>query len=302
LKRERWEIIASVCVCVLVIGAVLVLAGFTGGGHFSPDALKRYIAQSYSDQQPAPGTAADQRYEAGNPDPGYDREAVLDAKIALFEQMYGIGSMGSTIAEINYNISKQEIAINNNNDVIATVDGTPVKKSALEAQKLYQKANFLGGIVQFNSADFAPYKDDASTRLQFKEEWTATQSEADMVFNAIQNTMAMNEAEKLGVAMSMDDAKTAVQQNLQSIIDSATGATAENAATIDAYIQGLGLTTDEFITYYAAQYRENSSIQSLVDHFKGELAQDVQQDQNKLSEAWNAYVDALVQKASIRLE
>lgn len=291
MKGEKWGIIASICVVVLLVGAIVILA-FTGG------TLKTRIAARYSDQAPVPDTKADIHYKEGHADPGYDREAALDAKIAQYKEIYG--EMGASAEELNNEYGKETKAINDKpQQTIALVDGNPVKLSELERARLLQRASFIGGAMQYSAATFT----DDSQRLQFKEDWTKTASDADIVYNAIANRVLLNEAEKLGLTVSLEDAKTAVVQQLNDKIASIPqDQQAAALAPLTAYIQGLGMTIDQYLDYEAAQSKDSFTIQNLMSNFGKTLPQEVLSNQESATKAWNTYLDGLIGKASITLK
>lgn len=155
------------------------------GVHYTAAQLKTEIAKRFSDQPPMPNKPADLRYEAGTPDPGYDREAALNAKITQYRQVFN-----------NWGRDKSY------KDVIASVNGISISKDDLEFERMVALNNFWVVLPEDLSSN-----EHSDSQIKFRESLLRSmKTDAQLFYDIIENISLYEEACKEGLGLTYQQA------------------------------------------------------------------------------------------------
>ncbi|HIU09674.1 MAG TPA: hypothetical protein IAB00_00240 [Candidatus Avidehalobacter gallistercoris] len=127
-------------------------------------------------------------------------------------------------------------------------------------------------------------------------------SEDEMVNKLLRQRIIFQEAERLNLTISHAEAKERVidimnqaEKLTQSANEAERTSAEQTLSFINSYIDGLGITQDEYFDLAAEEQREIEAAAALQSYFKDTLATETANDPVLFEEAWNKYVDELVE-------
>ena len=152
-----------------------------------------------------------------------------------------------------------------------------------------------------SNSDIITQKDIDLLRLK-KEFLGLDDTENEMINNLIRQRVIFKEADRLNLTINHDEAKKQIidimnqaEQLTQSENEAERTAAEQTLSFINSYIDGLGITQDEYFDLAAEEQREIDASTALQAYFKDTLATETAEDPVLFEKAWNNYVDELVQ-------
>ena len=123
-----------------------------------------------------------------------------------------------------------------------------------------------------------------------------------MINNLIRQRVIFKEADRLNLTINHDEAKKQIidimnqaEQLTQSENEAERTSAEQTLSLINSYIDGLDITQDEYFDLAAEEQRRIDASIALQAYFKDTLAPETADDPVLFEEAWNNYVDELVQ-------
>ncbi|MBQ2887611.1 MAG: hypothetical protein IJE29_01655 [Firmicutes bacterium] len=126
-------------------------------------------------------------------------------------------------------------------------------------------------------------------------------TENEMINNLIRQRVIFKEADRLNLTINHDEAKKHIidimnqaEKLTQSENEAERTSAEQTLSFINSYIDGLGITQDEYFDLAAEEQRRIDASIALQAYFKDTLAPKTAEDPVLFEEAWNNYVDELV--------
>ena len=132
--------------------------------------------------------------------------------------------------------------------------------------------------------------------------------EQQMIDELVRQRVIFCEAEKLDLVMSREEAKqinldimAQAEQMLQSDNEAERASAQQMMDYINAYIEGLGVTEEEYWDMAAEEYRQISASTALQEYFKTMQSDKTADNKELFDAAWEEYVDWLVAAAKVEV-
>ncbi len=133
-------------------------------------------------------------------------------------------------------------------------------------------------------------------------------TEQEIEDRIFQQNAIVQEAERIGVGIDLEQAKEQVRESLRMIDDLLeNGSESEKhyaqitKDNMDAYIQGLGVTEEQYIEIAAKDMQRIMAGAALEEHFRNNMASELVNDPVKLELELKAYTDEIVENAKKEL-
>lgn len=138
--------------------------------------------------------------------------------------------------------------------------------------------------------------------LRLKKDFLGlTDTEDEMVNQLIRQRVIFKEADRLNLTINHDEAKQQIidimnqaEKSTQSANEAERTSAEQTLSFINSYIDGLGITRDEYFDLAANEQHEIAAAAALQAYFKDTLTTEIANDPVLFAEAWNNYVDELV--------
>ena len=130
----------------------------------------------------------------------------------------------------------------------------------------------------------------------------------EIIKELIRNQVIINEAEKLGISVTYDEAKDEMDNiylQFESGMKSEDETEKDNATeaynNLVQFAKGLGLSLEEYKdTYQIPGWQKQMSMAALYKHFRSQLPAETLENRDQVDELYEKYVDDLVANANIQ--
>jgi len=177
-------------------------------------------------------------------------------------------------------------------EILLYVDKTPIYKKNIEYALFTKRWSAAQGIASINNS--FEFSDDKKEQL-IKDVINQLETEDQIIENQIKSIVLYNEAVRLKLETTFEEAKSTLEDAQKNI-------SSEDTSLKDYFdmIKGTGLTVEAYREKYEISAMQSSmTLYNLREYFVNSISNERKSDEEYINSEYEKYIDGLIKKAKI---